>query len=58
MSTLLTGVFDIIPVADGSQAFPTMDVTGALSQSYSGNTYFPRLENTVSIEASGAAPLL
>lgn len=41
MSTLLTGVFDIIPVADGSQAFPTMDVTGALSQSYSGNTYFP-----------------
>ena len=41
MSTLLTGVFDIMPVADGSQAFPTLDVSGALSQSYSGTTYFP-----------------
>ncbi len=41
MGTILTGVLDIIPVADGSQAFPTLDVEGALSQSYSGTTYFP-----------------
>ncbi len=45
MSTLLTGVFDIIPVADGSQSFPTMDVEGALSQSYSGNVYYPDWKN-------------
>lgn len=41
MCTILTGVFDIIPVADGSQTFPSLEVEGAASQSYSGNTYYP-----------------
>ena len=41
MSRILTGVFEIMPVADGSQTFPTMEVTGAASQSYSGDTFFP-----------------
>ncbi len=41
MSTILTGVFDIMPVADGSQTFPQLEVEGAASQSYSGNTYYP-----------------
>ena len=49
MSTLLTGVFDIMPCADGSQAFPTLEVTGAMSQSYSGNIYYPNWKDNASL---------
>ena len=49
MGTILTGVYDIIPVADGSQSFPTLDLEGALSQSYSGTTYFPDWKTQASL---------
>lgn len=46
---ILTGVYEIIPVTDGSQSFPTLDVSGALSQSYSGTTYFPDWKNNAAL---------